>query len=219
MKVFLARMFCLLIFVLILCLMFKVSYDEPVIDTVMVTATPLVTKQPIKVIKAPSTTTPEPTAKPTVKPTKKPKPTATPLRYYDVPLTKDVQDYIFLQCEKYEIEPSLVIAIIEQESDYNPVLVSDTGDHGLMQINVCNHNELRQLYGDIDFMDAKDNIKCGVAMIAGLIKEYGEHKGLMAYNMGVGGAGKCWRKGIETSCYSRSVIERKERLEREQKQK
>ena len=55
--------------------------------------------------------------------------------YYDCPLDYSLQNYIRGLCERNGIPMSLVIAMIEVESSFQPDAVSGTDDYGLMQIN------------------------------------------------------------------------------------
>lgn len=129
--------------------------------------------------------------------------------YFDCPLPRDLQDYIFTLCDQKNIQPSLVIAIIEQESDFQADLISTTNDYGLMQINACNHERLSKAHGITDFLDAKQNILAGVVMLSDLFCKYDDpHALMMAYNMGEAGAGKARANGIMATDYSRSVVEK-----------
>ena len=59
--------------------------------------------------------------------------------YYDIPLSNELQEYTEDVCREYNIDEKLVFAIIGRESAYQPDVISDTNDYGLMQINICNH--------------------------------------------------------------------------------
>lgn len=130
------------------------------------------------------------------------------IRYYDIPLSQELQAYVFERCKAEGIDHRLVFAMMEVESGFNADIVSKTGDYGLMQINEINHKWLAEIYGMKDMLNAKENIYCGVKMIAELLHKHGDtHKALMAYNMGDGGARKLWKKEIASSKYSRKVVE------------
>ena len=77
------------------------------------------------------------------------------------------------------------------ESNYDPSAVryyeDGSSDSGIMQINSINSQSLYELYGITDLQDPYENILAGVSIISGFVHQYGEHDGLMAYNMGVGG--------------------------------
>ena len=155
------------------------------------------------------------TSKPTSKPTKSPtkKPTETPTKptyiYLDIPLSKELQEYTFKQCNRDKDLYFLVMAIMQAESGFDSSSVGPDGkDLGIMQIRTCNLASMEEKFGSIDLMNPYDNIKCGVSMIKGLYKKY-EYKNLalMAYNCGEAGARKLWKKGIYSTEYSRKVTE------------
>lgn len=128
--------------------------------------------------------------------------------YYDVPLDFEVQDYLFEQCEKYDVPVELVLALIKKESNFKANAISKTNDYGLMQINKVNHKWLKKQLGVTDFLDAKQNILCGVYILSGHLKAVdGDiHKALMQYQFGIAGAKRLWKKNIYSSKHSRSVV-------------
>lgn len=133
--------------------------------------------------------------------------TEPPITYYNVPLPEELQEYIILLCEKEDVPVPLIMAMIEQESAFNAEVISQTNDYGLMQINEVNHQWLSDLYSVTDFLDPYQNVYCGVSLIGGYLKEYGnETQALMCYNMGEYGASKLWDKGVNSSYYSRVVL-------------
>ena len=92
-------------------------------------------------------------------------PVAEEVTYFDVPLSHSLQRYIYEVCADEEVPVSLVIAMIDKESRFNPETVSDTGDYGLMQINKINHETLEEQYRATDMLDPYQNVFCGVKMI------------------------------------------------------
>ena len=87
------------------------------------------------------------------------------------------------------------------ESNYDPSAVryyeDGSSDSGIMQINSINSQSLYELYGITDLQDPYENILAGVSIISGFVHQYGEHDGLMAYNMGVGG----YQNALPTELY------------------
>ena len=165
-----------------------------------------VTQKPTEIVTTAPTITPKPTSIPTPKPTKKHEKLPPNL---DIPLDYDVQRYIYRQCNHNDELYCFVMAIIERESGFDSGEVSSTNDYGLMQINACNHADLQDKYGSKDFLDPYDNVYCGIRIIRGYLKEFKyKNLSLMAYNMGKGGARKLWGKGIYSSSYSDSVMEK-----------
>lgn len=126
--------------------------------------------------------------------------------YYNINLSQDLQEYTFIQCIKYDVDPVLALAVMKTESGFNANAVSETNDYGIMQINACNHQWLSDAFGDIDLLNAKDNIKCGVYMLSKIKYPTTEHK-LMIYNMGSVQAKALWEKGTYTTDYTEKVID------------
>ena len=135
--------------------------------------------------------------------------------YYDIPLSKELQLYTYTRCVDYGIPEhyELVLAMMWQESNYTPDIISATDDYGIMQINACNHKWLSDLLGTTNFLDVYQNIDAGTYIISKMLLKYGdEHKALMAYNMGENGAALNWDAGIYTSSYSREIIAKREAI-------
>lgn len=135
--------------------------------------------------------------------------------YYDIPLSKDLQLYTYNRCVEYGIPEhyELILAMMWQESNYTPDIISATDDYGIMQINACNHEWLSDLLGTTNFLDVYQNIDAGTYIISKMLLKYGdEHKALMAYNMGEKGAALNWDAGIYTSSYSRGIIAKREAI-------
>ena len=128
---------------------------------------------------------------------------------WDIPLSDDLQQYIYSLCEKYDISYALVIAMIDVESNFNSKAVSSTSDYGLMQINSINHK------ADMDYLNPYDNVEHGIKALHRLAKKYNEADlVLMCWNCGETGAKKLWKQGIYSTEYSEKVIEKKLKHER-----
>lgn len=97
-----------------------------------------------------------------------------------------IEDYI----------PVLMIQLWE-ESRFKPDAVSAGGDHGLAQINHCNHARLKKALGITDFLDPYQSIDCQIYMMAPAIKEHGIYQALSLYNTG---------KIIEHTPYSDNIM-------------
>lgn len=118
-------------------------------------------------------------------------------------------DAVLTQAENYEVDVWLAMAVAEQESNFDPTAISAGGDHGLMQINKCNHKWLGAELGITDWLDAEQNAKAGCYILSAYQKKgYTTTQTLMAYNMGENGAKKAWANGKTESTYSREVQER-----------
>lgn len=134
--------------------------------------------------------------------------------YFDVPLSHEIQDFIFAECEEKNIAPALVIAIIERESNYNSDAVGDKGKSlGLMQIQSRWHSERMEKLGVTDLMNPYENIKVGIDLIADLRETNSDVLYvLMAYNGGSYYADKHFKDG-KISEYAIEVSERAAQLE------
>ena len=135
---------------------------------------------------------------PTTSPTPSPKPPEPePVRWRDDIVTDgnllayDLQVVMQDAAEKYGVPYALLLAIADVESRFDPDAVSSTNDHGLMQINQCNHEWLRE--EGIDPLTYEGNIEAGARIISQHLENYGDtEKALMAYNCGATGARRLW---------------------------
>ncbi len=134
------------------------------------------------------------------------------IKYYDIPLETELQDYIRKECDEMNVEMELVLAIMKVESDFNSDVISDTNDYGLMQINIVNHESLQKKLSIYDFLDPYDSARAGIYMLSGLDWCENDVQRLMCYNMGVSGAKRAWNKGIQETEYSKKVLKTKEEL-------
>ena len=130
------------------------------------------------------------------------------LHYYDtVPLDRQLQDYIINQCHSYGVDPAIVMAMIERESDYNADTIGDYGNSfGLMQIQPKWHSERMEKLYCTDLLNPCQNVTVGIDYLAELYKKYDcdYGKALTAYNRG-------HYAGFVTQ-YAKSVIENSERI-------
>lgn len=124
----------------------------------------------------------------------------------DVPLDSDVQEFIYYLSKGYNMDFTFVMAIIQQESGYQPGAVSNTDDYGLMQINKVNHGYITDEIGVTNYLDPYENVRAGMFILRKLFEKYETpEKVLMAYNLGESGAKALWDKGVFETNYSKSV--------------
>ena len=141
------------------------------------------------------------------------------IKFFNVPLSEDIQLHIFSECEKYNISPALVIAIIERESTYDPSRVGDNGKSlGIMQIQPQWHNHRVDELGivNFDWFNPYHNISVGCHFLNELFNKYGDdiYTVLMGYN----GSPKYVRDMLNAglvSDYALEVSARAEELEAE----
>lgn len=111
--------------------------------------------------------------------------TAAPL--YDVPLDDDLQQYIVDACRTYEIDPAVILAMIELESKYDAGATGDKGRSiGLMQIQPRWHTGRMEKLGCTDLYDPRQNVTVGIDYLASQIERYDGNlaQALTAYNQG-----------------------------------
>ena len=136
--------------------------------------------------------------------------------YYDIPLSRELQDYTRKICEKYgNVDETLVYALIKQESNFRVKALGDNGkSKGLMQIQEMWHKERMEKLGVDSLMTAKGNIRVGIDILSEKIDKYDDlGKALTAYNAGDGGAYKYYfSKGIYANDYAKKIIKNKDKF-------
>ena len=140
---------------------------------------------------------------------------AVPEKIYDVPLTAKLQSFIVAECEDNHIEPAVVFAMIEQESQYNAGAIGDNhNSFGLMQIQPRWHKDRMIKLGCNNLFDPFQNVKVGINYLSELNAKYNNiDKAVTAYNAGSYGAyKKYFSKGVYQSSYTKSVMEKAARL-------
>lgn len=91
--------------------------------------------------------------------------------------------YIEQYAAKYGVDPVLVRAVIQVESDFNPQCVSHKGARGLMQLMPGTAKR----YGVTEVHDPEQNIQAGVRYLAFLLELFGDvPRALAGYNAGEG---------------------------------
>lgn len=125
----------------------------------------------------------------------------------DCDMPEETQEFVFYICAGYNLDFTLVMALIQHESNFDPDTVSSTNDYGYMQINIVNHEWLTETLGVTDYLDPHQNIRAGVFMLRKLFERYQDtNMVLMAYNMGETGASRLWEQGIFETDYTQSIL-------------
>ncbi|WP_297423307.1 lytic transglycosylase domain-containing protein [Clostridium sp.] len=96
--------------------------------------------------------------------------------------------------KKYGVDSNLLLAVIKQESDFDPNSASGMGAAGLMQIMPENFDSL----GITDRYDINQNVDGGAKLLKEYLNQYNGNveMALMAYN---GGSGTMQRRGVSSA--------------------
>ncbi len=106
---------------------------------------------------------------------------ATPPHFFSKPY---ILDLINVMAPKYSLDPKLVDAVVEAESNFDPFKVSKSGAIGLMQLKKSTFDDIMK--GNI--YDPVDNLKAGMIYLSSLMKRFNGNYELAvaAYNSGPG---------------------------------
>lgn len=107
---------------------------------------------------------------------------------------KKIYSAVDSAAKKYGVDSNLILAIIKQESDFNPNDTSGAGAAGLMQIMPENFSSL----GITNQYDVNQNVDGGTKLFKEYLDQYNGNveMALMAYN---GGPGTMQRRGVTSA--------------------
>lgn len=143
---------------------------------------------------------------------------ATEVYFSDIPLSEEIQTYLYNRCVSEGVSFDLIVALIGHESEFKKYAVSPTGDHGLCQINLAANEDRIEKLGVYSLYDEYSNIDIALDILSGLYSRY-EDTGvvLMAYNMGETGARRLWEQGVWETEYSVSIMTKSQSLDYEER--
>lgn len=137
------------------------------------------------------------------------------------PLDQETAAIVIEYADKYDIRPSLILGVMDLESNFNPNLVGTSDDRGYMQIIPGTEKWLVKAYGEelnltydpSRIFDADYNIPLAVKYLSILKKEYGnDTQMLTSYNRGDYGMEKWFKKhGTYETAYSRVILKREKK--------
>ena len=126
-------------------------------------------------------------------------------------MTRQIGETIILESEKYGFDPIFLIAVIQNESSFNPTAVGKAGEIGLMQLKFVTAEWIAKKFdlfydGPQSLKDPTINIQIGSAYLSYLRKEFAfkSHLYLEAYNKG----STYVRKALESDGISRQYVSR-----------
>lgn len=134
----------------------------------------------------------------------------------DIPLDAELQIWVFDYCKDKKLNPYLIFAMCEKESQYNANAVGDSGRSlGIMQIQPRWHGWRMDKLGCTDLMDARQNMMVGIDILMDLYSKCNDTAWvLMAYNGGEAYANRNYNAG-NISEYARYIMTRAEEMESE----
>jgi soluble lytic murein transglycosylase-like protein len=97
-------------------------------------------------------------------------------------LAKEIAEAVYLYSRQFNKDPDLILAIIKQESDFNPTARSKANAYGLMQIFP---SWKKTACAELDLSIPTDNINCGIRVYSFYEEAYKDIKlTLTVYNRG-----------------------------------
>ena len=104
--------------------------------------------------------------------------------YNNIPMSEELTQYTIDTAEKYGLKPEVVFGVITVESNFHAD--ADNGlCIGLMQINRCNQEWLRNAIGVTDLFDPEQNIEAGCFILKHHLDQgYNIEQALVCYNVG-----------------------------------
>ena len=128
---------------------------------------------------------------------------------------------IIEECDQYDLDPFLILAVIQIESNFSPKAVSNKGARGLMQVTPSTAGYLAEklgisIRGNRSLHDPFLNVRLGIYYLSLLQDRFKniEHA-LLAYNVGPGKFEEYKDQGILASSYSKRVLKFKKLLNNE----
>lgn len=132
----------------------------------------------------------------------------------DIPLDAELQIWVFDYCKDKKLNPYLIFAMCERESQYKADAVGDSGRSlGIMQIQEQWHQERMDRLGCTDLLNPYQNVTVGIDILIDLYSKCNDIAWvLMAYNGGEAYANRNYSAG-NISEYARYIITRAEEME------
>lgn len=137
------------------------------------------------------------------------------IKFYNVPLSEELQMHTFYECDGYNIAPSLVFAIMWRESRFQESAVSPYGAIGLMQVAPKWHWDRMERLGCNDLYNPYQNITVGIDYLAYLKEQNRDIVWVLtAYRWGESKANENHANWIVCE-YAKEVIEKASEIARE----
>ena len=135
-----------------------------------------------------------------------------PVWLRDVPLSEDIQEFLYNKTQEYCIDYDLILGLIWKESTFRINVISKTNDYGLMQINKSNQKWVNEMAGrKLNLLNAEDNIVAGLLILNSYKQSWigkVEESKLMQYTLNSYNMGRAGyvRAGCPSRNYDRSIV-------------
>lgn len=101
-----------------------------------------------------------------------------------IPLDYDLQAELRAACDEFDVPFSLMVAMIDKESNFENI-VGDSGNaEGYLQIWSYWHSDKMEQIGATDLMNPVDNFRTGCYIMSILLDKHTPYDALSAYNTG-----------------------------------
>lgn len=134
-------------------------------------------------------------------------------------LSKKISKAILTESERHSLDPVFLMAVIENESSFNPAAIGKDGEIGLMQLMPSTAEWFSKKLdirwrGKKTLQDPITNIKIGAAYLASLRERFDFHGRLYlaAYNMGATNVRRALEKQVWPKDYAVRVMQRYVRM-------
>lgn len=117
---------------------------------------------------------------------------------------------------KFNLRPSLLLAVISKESNFHQNSVGSSRDRGYMQIIPSTERFMMKSYGSVlglkynpeQIFEPEYNLGLGTAYLSGMMAEYKDVNHILTeYNRGEGGARSFYRRnGSYSTSYSKAIL-------------
>lgn len=103
----------------------------------------------------------------------------------DCPMDEELQEALYEACLEFGTYYEVMLSLIDRETDFQNLIGDDGESFGYCQIQPRWWSGLMEEIGVTDLMDPEQNLRCGCAVLASLVSDYGDlEEALTAYNTG-----------------------------------
>lgn len=104
-----------------------------------------------------------------------------------IPLDYDLQAELRAACDEFDVPFSLMVAMIEKETNFTNIIGDNGNAFGYLQIWEYWHSDKMEVIGATDLMNPVDNFRTGCYLMSMLLDKYDTYNALSVYNTGSSG--------------------------------